>query len=119
MTKIIALSGGFDPVHCGHLDMINAAAKLRKKILMNFKNVHNVVAVDDSDGTVCEALKRFRPEYFGNGGDRTTKNTPEKDVCNELGIEMVWGLGGGKSQSSSKLVYEASEAKRDWLIEIK
>jgi D-beta-D-heptose 7-phosphate kinase/D-beta-D-heptose 1-phosphate adenosyltransferase len=41
---------------------------------------------------------------FGNGGDRTDKNTPEQDVCEELGIHMVFGLGGGKAQSSSELV---------------
>jgi D-beta-D-heptose 7-phosphate kinase/D-beta-D-heptose 1-phosphate adenosyltransferase len=127
--KIIALSGGMDPIHIGHIRMINAAARYgkvivflnsdawlirkkgstfmpfdeRKEILMNIKNVHNVFAVDDSDGTVCSAIKKYKPEYFGNGGDRTKENTPEQDVCEELGVELVWGLGGPKIQSSSKL----------------
>lgn len=130
MTKFIAVSGGFDPIHAGHVQMIQEAAKhgkvivilnsdawlMRKKkyifmtfeerktILMALGDVHNVVAVDDSDGTVCDALERFRPDYFGNGGDRTDKNTPERQLCEELGIEMVWSLGGGKTQSSSDLV---------------
>lgn len=130
-NRTICLSGGFDPVHVGHLSMINDAAQYgkviliansddwltrkkgyvfmpfneRKEILLNFKNVYDVVAVDDTDGTVCEALRRIRPDYFGNGGDRKKYNTPEKDVCKELGIEMLWNIGGGdKMQSSSDLI---------------
>jgi D-beta-D-heptose 7-phosphate kinase/D-beta-D-heptose 1-phosphate adenosyltransferase len=128
--KIIAISGGADPVHLGHVRMINDAAKygnvvfilnsddwLRRKkgyvfmpfeeraeILEAFKNVHKVISVDDSDGTVCEAIKEIKPDYFGNGGDRTSKNTPERALCEGLNIELVWGLGGEKIQSSSELV---------------
>lgn len=130
MKKIIALSGGADPIHVGHLRMINDAAAygkvvfilnsdewLRRKkgyvfmpweeraeILRGFKNVHDVIEVDDSDGTVCEAIKRLRPDYFGNGGDRTRQNTPEIALCEDLDIELVFGLGGTKTQSSSELV---------------
>jgi cytidyltransferase-like protein len=128
--KIIAVSGGCDPMHSGHVKMILEAATygdvvvilnsddwlVRKKgykfmgweeraeILMGIKGVVDVVPVDDSDGTVCEALRRIRPDYFANGGDRKPGNTPEGDVCAELGIEMVWNVGGGKTQSSSWLI---------------
>jgi hypothetical protein len=50
---------------------------------------------------------------FGNGGDRTNKNTPEKQLCEELGIEMIWSLGGGKIQSSTDLVRDAGLAPPD------
>ena len=73
----------------------------RRKILEVY--TPHIHAVDDSDGTVCEALKRIKPDYFGNGGDRTDKNTPELDVCVELGIEPVFGLGGDKFSSSSAI----------------
>jgi cytidyltransferase-like protein len=128
--KIIAVSGGCDPCHSGHIRMILEASNygdvvvilnsddwlLKKKgykfmsweeraeILMAIKGVTAVVPVDDSDGTVCEALRRIRPHYFANGGDRKPGNTPEGDVCAELGIEMLWGIGGGKTQSSSWLI---------------
>ena len=42
--------------------------------------------------------------YFANGGDRTTDNVPEQRICEELGVEMIWGIGGGKIQSSSWLI---------------
>jgi cytidyltransferase-like protein len=129
-NKTIVISGGLDPIHVGHVKMIQAAAQLgdvivvlnsdawlrrkkgyvfmpyeeRKYLLRQLKGVHEVSAVDDSNGTVCEALQRLKPDMFGNGGDRTSENTPEGDVCNELNIEMIWNLGGKKIQSSSGLV---------------
>ena len=51
--------------------------------------------------------KKFGSDYhvcFGNGGDRTNDTTPEVDYCTENNIEMLWGIGGGKIQSSSDLL---------------
>ena len=71
------------------------------------KGVHTVVEADDDDGTICETLRKYKPDVFANGGDRTVGNTPEMKVCEELGITMLWGVGGGKIQSSSDLVSNA------------
>ena len=125
------VSGGFDPIHGGHVQMIRDAAQYgnvivvansddwlkrkkgyifmsfeeRSKILKEIKGVILVSAVDDSDNTVCEAIRMLRPDYFANGGDRGKSNTPEQDVCEELGVEMLWGIGGDyKFNSSSDLV---------------
>lgn len=129
-NKTIAVSGGFDPIHEGHIRMIREASKygdvvvilnsddwLERKKGYNFmsfkersyiagsiKGVTFTTGVDDSDGTVCEALERIKPDYFANGGDRYETNTPEMTVCKELGIEMLWNIGGGKTQSSSDLI---------------
>tara|TARA_Y100001973_G_C5137998_1_gene301374 strand:- start:757 stop:1134 length:378 start_codon:yes stop_codon:yes gene_type:complete len=84
----------------------------RAYIAGSIKGVTMVTNVDDSDGTVCKALKRFKPDYFANGGDRYLKNTPEMEVCEELGIEMLWNIGGGKIQSSSTLVSKAQYGRR-------
>ena len=137
--KIIAVSGGFDPVHKGHVQMIEEASKLgsvmviinsddwlvRKKgyvfmpwedrayIMGNIKGVRIVTAVNDSDNTVCDALRRMKPDAFANGGDRKETNTPEMDVCNELGIELLWNIGGEKVESSSNLVNKARWEKRE------
>ena len=79
----------------------------RCEIIDGFTATGETVGVDDSDGTVCEALTRLKPDYFANGGDRKSHNTPEMDLCEKLGIEMLWSVGGGKVQSSSSLVDEA------------
>jgi len=128
--KTVLVSGGFDPIHGGHVKMITEASKwgdvivvansdewlMRKKgyvfmsweeramILREIKGVILVAAVDDSDNTVCNAIKMLRPDYFANGGDRGKSNTPEQDLCEDLGIEMLWGIGGDyKFNSSSDL----------------
>ena len=129
-NKTVMVSGGFDPIHVGHVRMIQEAAKHgdvivvansdawlerkkgyvfmpweeRAEIILSMRGVLDVLPVDDSDGTVCDALRRYSPTYFANGGDRKQNNTPEMDVCEELGIEMLWEVGGGKIQSSSDLV---------------
>jgi cytidyltransferase-like protein len=130
----IAISGGFDPLHIGHVRMINAAADIgnvvvilntdawlmrkkgfifmpwdqRREILLSLRNIHNVIIARDEDGTVCETLKYLKPHYFANGGDRKRKNTPEIKLCKDLGIKMLWGIGGRKKiVSSSDLVKNA------------
>jgi len=130
----VVVSGGFDPVHIGHVRLILAAAEYgdvivvansdswlyrkkgfvfmtwdqRKEILEALKGVVRVEWVDDTDETVCEALRRIKPTYFANGGDRKGDNVPEVAVCEELDIEMLWNMGGSKVESSSDLVNKAN-----------
>ena len=49
----------------------------------------------------------MKPAFFANGGDRKTDNTPEMDVCDAEDIRLLWGIGGGKIQSSSSLVSDS------------
>jgi len=52
----------------------------------------------------------MRPDAFANGGDRKKENTPEMELCDELGVQMLWGIGGkDKPQSSSWLVNDIIE----------
>jgi D-beta-D-heptose 7-phosphate kinase/D-beta-D-heptose 1-phosphate adenosyltransferase len=81
--------------------------KERCEILEGIRGVKETASVDDTDGTVCEALRRIKPTYFANGGDRKTNNTPEMDVCKEVGTQLLWNVGGGKIQSSSTLVNDS------------
>ena len=109
------VSGGFDPLHVGHLDSIMAAARLgpvmvllnsddwlmRKKgyvfmpwheraaLISALQHVAVVCPVDDEDGTVGEGLRRYRPRYFVKSGDRIEGNTPEAALCRELGIALM------------------------------
>jgi len=85
-NDIVVITGGFDPLHSGHIDYINAAAELgrvvvgvnsdewltRKKgraflpieerlsILKNIKNVMMALPIDDSDGTAKDAIRQAR-----------------------------------------------------------
>ena len=141
--KTIAVSGGFDPIHVGHVRMILDAAQYgdvtvilnsdewliekkgykfmpweeRAEIIRAIKGVVNVVnTLYDTDGSVCNTLRNLKRDigldYFANGGDRYESNTPEMEVCNELGIGLLWNVGGGKIQSSSDLVAKSRYGKR-------
>jgi len=127
----VMVSGGFDPVHAGHIRMIREASRYgdviviansdawlyRKKgfvfmefekrveILNAIKGVVLVDSVDDTDDTVCEAIERHKPTFFANGGDRGRENTPEQKVCKKVGTDLLWSVGGdAKVDSSSDLV---------------
>lgn len=89
---IIIITGGFDPIHSGHIALINAAAELgrvivglnsdewlvRKKgaafmpiderlaIIKNFKNVMWTFSFDDSDGTAKDAIRIARKMFPTN-----------------------------------------------------
>ena len=73
----------------------------RVEILNAIKGVILVDSVDDSDGTVCEAIRRLKPTYFANGGDRGRSNTPEQSVCEDIGVQLLWGIGGEEKVDSS------------------
>jgi cytidyltransferase-like protein len=79
-------------------------------IVSNVKSVDQVFLSIDEDRTVCETIKyihqQLHPNYqlaFANGGDQNNQSIPEIPVCNELGIELLDGLGD-KIQSSSWLL---------------
>ena len=133
--KKIVVSGGFDPVHIGHLRMFQKARELgdhlnvvinsdefleekkgysfmnfeeRKEIILGFSCVDEVTKCIDQDNTVCKTLemlsKKNAIDIFANGGDRKNiEDIPEYKVCEDNNVELVFGIGGGKIQSSSEL----------------
>ena len=131
-NKIVAVSGGFDPIHIGHIKMIREASKLgdklivivnsdrflltkkgyifmpleeRKEIVDNVEGVDKVIVSIDEDQSVCKTLEMIRPDIFANGGDRKSdKDILEANTCRKIGCKMIFNVGGGKLQSSSQLV---------------
>lgn len=91
MSTIVLVTGGFDPLHSGHVSLLNHAHHLggdqlivglnsdawlaRKKgrafmpwhermtILDNLHMVDRVIEFDDSDGTACDAIQRVRAMF--------------------------------------------------------
>lgn len=129
----VACSGYFNPIHKGHVEYLEKAKELgdylvvivnsdkqralkcskefmhedeRMQIVAALRCVDEVILSIDEDTTVCNTLRLVKPHIFAKGGDRTIDEIPEKKVCDELGIQMVDGLGE-KVQSSS------------WLLKIK
>ena len=89
MPDIILVSGGFDPVHSGHIKLINNANQYgdvvvllnsdewlrnkkgkeflpieeRKIIMLNIKGVIDVIEFDDSDKSCLDGLKKAKLKY--------------------------------------------------------
>ena len=79
----------------------------RKNILESIRYVDKVIPCIDKDQSVCETLKKLKPNIFANGGDRINGNILETEVCEENNIKMMFGIGGGKIESSSNLIKNA------------
>ncbi len=140
--KIVILSGFFNPLHGGHLDMIEEGAKMgdklvvivnndaqqllkKGKIILDEKNrlrlisalryVDDAVLSIDQDPPVIETIRVLAKEHpndeliFANGGDRSApENVPETGVCEEFGIQMVYGVGGTRKADSSTRINQAT-----------
>ncbi len=90
--------------------------KERLKIVQALRYVDLAVISKSVDGTVCSDLELIHSEFtknfqngeaslvFAKGGDRIKGNVPEEEVCEKLGIEIVYGVGGEKTTSSSELL---------------
>lgn len=136
LGRIVMASGGFDPIHPGHISylqeskkhgdtlvvVVNGDAFLREKkgkpfqdlvtrclIVSAISGVDYVVPFEiECDMTVHKALERLRPHVFTNGGDRKDKESiAEWSTCERLGIQIITGVGMEKKWSSSDFL-------KDW-----
>ena len=90
----------------------------RQKIVSSIRGVNEAVISIDVDGSVCQTIRSeyyshcddpfFLAMAFGNGGDRKEGVVPEGVLEEELGIRMIYNIGGEKVQSSSELIKKAS-----------
>jgi D-beta-D-heptose 7-phosphate kinase/D-beta-D-heptose 1-phosphate adenosyltransferase len=138
--RIVAVSGGFDPIHSGHLAMLRQAAALgdrlvvgvnsdawltrkkgkpfmnieeRKAIVLAIKWVDSVWDFDDSDGSACDFLNRVKNYYQIKANDFVFANGGDRVESNnaELGVEG-WRFVYGIGGSDKK--NSSSKLLKDW-----
>ena len=114
--RIVAVSGGFDPIHSGHIAMLRQAAALGDKLVVGvnsdawltrkkgkpFMNIHERKAVllaikwvdevwefDDSDGSACDLLEVVKKEYYHKASELVFANGGDRVESNnaEIGVE--------------------------------
>ena len=122
---IVATSGYFNPLHKGHVRLLEEAKSLGDKLIVRVNNdkqvllkgskvfmdeqercaivkalrcVDEVILSIDTDRTVCKTLEMIKPNIFAKGGDSIPANVPESKIC-----KVVYCVGGDKIQSSSWL----------------
>ena len=141
--NIIVCSGGFDPIHIGHIRYIQDSSSIdlnsyllvivnsdrwlkrkkgfifmpqeeRAEIAASISGVDYVLIYDDGTDFVSSALLKLQPYAFSKGGDRNSReNIPEFTLCETLGIKVFIGVGGDKINSSSKLVSDVLNEGKD------
>jgi D-beta-D-heptose 7-phosphate kinase/D-beta-D-heptose 1-phosphate adenosyltransferase len=134
--KIVLVTGGFDPIHSGHISYLNHAEHLgdllivglnsdawltRKKgrpfmtwrermtVLDNLHMVGEVVEFDDSDGSSCDAIRQVRKKYPNDEIIFANGGDRTKDNIPEMvfdDVEFVFGVGGEDKKNSSSWILE-------------
>ena len=85
----------------------------RLKIIKSLKLVNKAIISIDEDRTVIKSIAKLvtksksmhRQFIFANGGDQNNDTIPEAEICRQLGVQLMDGLGN-KIQSSSWLLEE-------------
>jgi len=134
--KLVLITGGFDPIHSGHIEYIRAAKQLgdllvvglnsdewlarkkgqpfmsleeRRKIVGSIKDVGATMVFDDSDGSAISLLEELKRSYSYAKIIFANGGDRTKDNIPELsveGIEFVFGVGGDHKMNSSSWILD-------------
>jgi D-beta-D-heptose 7-phosphate kinase/D-beta-D-heptose 1-phosphate adenosyltransferase len=134
--KIILVTGGFDPLHSGHIEYFKAAKQLgnllivginsdawlarkkgrafmptveRKAIIENLHQVHKVIEFDDSDSSAIDAIRQVKEMFPRDKIIFANGGDRTKDNIPEMvfeDVEFVFGVGGTNKANSSSWILE-------------
>jgi cytidyltransferase-like protein len=140
--KIVLVTGGFDPLHSGHIEYFKAARLLGDKLIVglnsdtwlerkkgrafmpitervqvveNLKAVDGVVLFNDNDGTAIEAIKNVKMLYPSAQIIFANGGDRTKDNIPEMvfdDVEFVFGVGGTNKMNSSSWILEEWKAPK-------
>lgn len=136
MKTVVVVSGGFDPIHSGHIRLIKEAKLLgdmlivginsdewltRKKgrafmpwnerlcVLNNIGSVDEVYTFDDSDGSACHLLQQVKAHYPDSKIIFANGGDRTQDNIPEMrvdGVEFAFGVGGQNKANSSSWILQ-------------
>ena len=136
MKKIVLVTGGFDPIHSGHIAYFNAARELgdmlvvgvnsdnwltRKKgqpfmpwaeratIVAALNTVDRVINFNDDNGTAIDAIRKVKEIYPNRQIVFANGGDRTKDNIPEMvfdDVEFVFGVGGENKANSSSWILE-------------
>jgi cytidyltransferase-like protein len=134
--KIVVVTGGFDPIHSGHINYIKAAKELgdlllvglnsdawlarkkgqpfmpleeRKQIVGALKDVHATKTFNDDDDSARDLLVSLKREYPYAEITLANGGDRTQDNIPEMdvpGIKFAFGVGGFDKQNSSRWILQ-------------
>tara|TARA_B100001057_G_C22823226_1_gene940291 strand:+ start:968 stop:1387 length:420 start_codon:yes stop_codon:yes gene_type:complete len=134
--KIVVVSGGFDPIHSGHLAYFKEAKELgmylivgvnsdewlmrkkgyvfmpieeREEIIKSIKYVNGVNRFNDDDDSSIDLLNKVKYWYPSDEIIFANGGDRNESNCRELsveGVEFVYGVGGTDKKNSSSEIVE-------------
>lgn len=134
--KVVVVSGGFDPLHSGHIELFHRAKALgdylivgvnsddwltRKKgrpfmrwndragIIYNLKMVDEVYHINDLDNTACDALEYAKAKFPSAKIIFANGGDRTKENIPEMqvsGVEFAFGIGGDYKMNSSSWILD-------------
>jgi cytidyltransferase-like protein len=140
--KIVLVTGGFDPIHSGHIAYFKAACTLgdmlivglnsddwltRKKgrafmpwnerlcVINNLAMVNEVYTFDDDDGSACHFIQQVRAHYPDAELIFANGGDRTKDNIPEMvfdDVEFAFGVGGEDKKNSSSWILQEWKAPR-------
>lgn len=140
--KVVLVTGGFDPVHSGHISYFESAKKLgdilvvglnsdewltRKKgkpfmsfterlaILKALYCVNYIIEFNDDNDTAINALEKVKERYPNDTIIFANGGDRTKENIPELivdGVNFAFNVGNEKTVSSSQLLQAWSESKQ-------
>lgn len=113
-SRVAMVDGGFDPLHAGHIDYFEEAAKLGLPVLCNVSSdewvarkhrpllrqaergrildaLRPIALTHLASGTTAEVLRELQPRYYVKGADWSGRlPQDEVRVCAQHGVEVVF-----------------------------
>jgi rfaE bifunctional protein nucleotidyltransferase chain/domain len=137
--RVVFANGCFDGLHGGHVSYLEDAAQQGDRLIIGVNDDASVrglkgenrplmpladriemlanlmwadAVVAFSEPTCAELLRTLRPDIHAKGTDYSVETVPEKDVAEELGIE-IYIAGPPKENATRKIIARMQENPDD------